>query len=52
MYSKKNSIYAIAGYTFIFLRIPLLVMYVPIFNFQNIVDMHKRYVYQIFNFIA
>jgi hypothetical protein len=37
---------------FIFLKIPLPVMYMPVFNFQNMVDMHKRYAYQIFNSIA
>jgi prepilin signal peptidase PulO-like enzyme (type II secretory pathway) len=48
----KNEFITIFGYTFVFLKIPLLVMYMPIFKFQNMVDMHKRYAYQNFNSIA
>jgi len=52
MCSKKREFITIAGYTFIFLKIPFPVMYMPVFNFQNIVDMHKRYAYQNFNSIV
>jgi hypothetical protein len=50
MFSKKREFITIAGYTFIFLKIPLPVMYMPVFNFQNMVDMHERFAYQNFQF--
>jgi hypothetical protein len=37
---------------FIFWNIPLLVMNKLVFNFQNMMDMHKGYAYQNFNSIA
>jgi hypothetical protein len=41
MYSKNLIQFTIVvGYTFIFLKIPLSVMYTSVFKFQNMVNMH------------
>jgi hypothetical protein len=42
----------LASYTFMFWKIPLLTMNTPLYNFQNMAYMHKRYAYQIFNYVA
>jgi hypothetical protein len=42
MYSpKKINFTTVASYIFFFKKIILSIMYMPVFNFQNMVDMHK-----------
>jgi hypothetical protein len=52
MYSNKNSIYCINALQIHFLKIPLPIMNKLVFNFQNMMDMHKGYAYQNFNSIT
>jgi hypothetical protein len=52
MYSQKNSIYYRNELHIYFLKINLPIMYMLVFNFQNMTHMHKRYAYQISNSIA
>jgi hypothetical protein len=49
MYSKKTfQFITLVAYKFIFWEISLLVMHMPIFNFQNTTDMHKEHACQNF----
>ncbi len=41
-----------SGYTLLFLFFKLLIMNMPIFNFQKMIDMPKGYAYQFSNFIT
>jgi hypothetical protein len=52
MYSKRNQFITLASSTFIFYKIILLLMNMLVFNFQNMMGMHKEYAYQISNSIA
>jgi hypothetical protein len=52
MYSKKIQFITPTSSTFIFYKNILLVMNMLVFNFQNMMDMHKEYAYQISNSIA
>jgi hypothetical protein len=52
MYSKKIQFITQTSSTLIFYKIILLVMNMLIFNFQNMMGMHKQYAYQISNSIA
>jgi hypothetical protein len=52
MYSKKIQFITPTNSTFIFYKNILLVMNMLVFNFQNMMDMHKEYAYQISNSIA
>jgi hypothetical protein len=52
MYSKKNSIYYNNQLHIHFLKKSLLVMNMLVFNFQNMMNMEKRYEYQISNYVA
>jgi hypothetical protein len=49
MYEKRSNYYT-ASYTFIFFLNGLLIMNRAVFNFKNMMDMHKGYAYQIYNF--
>jgi uncharacterized membrane protein YfhO len=42
----------VSNYTFIYFKILVLDMYLLVFNFQYMVDMHKRYAYQISKYIV
>lgn len=52
MYSKKIQFITPTSSTFIFYKNILLVMNMLVFNFQNMMDMHKEYAYQISNSIV
>jgi len=53
MYSKKEIQFITpVGYIFIFKKIHLSIMNMIVFNFQNMMNMHKGYEYQNFNSIA
>jgi hypothetical protein len=53
MYSKKEiQITTPNGYIFIYKKNHLSIMNMMVFNFQNMMNMHKGYAYQNFNFIA
>jgi len=43
MYSKRNQFITLASSTFIFYKIILFVMNMLVFNFQNMMGMHKEY---------
>jgi hypothetical protein len=49
MYWKKHQFTTLVGYNFIFKINGLLVMNKSVFNFKNMMDMHKGYAYQIYN---
>jgi hypothetical protein len=52
MYSQKKIQFTTpTGYIFIF-KNHLLIMNMTVFNFQNMMNMHKGYAYQNFNSIA
>jgi thiosulfate reductase cytochrome b subunit len=52
MFSKKHSIYYNKQLHIHFLNLFLLVMNMLVFNFQNMMNMDKRYAYQISNYVA
>jgi hypothetical protein len=52
MYSKRKFNLLHWPITRLFLKHPLSIMNMTIFNFQNMMDMHNGYAYQIFNSIV
>jgi hypothetical protein len=53
VFQKRNSIYYTSMVTYIYIfKNHLSIMNVIVFNFQNMMNMHKGYEYQNFNYIA